>query len=530
MGDRREHYESAPRVILHRSRATAAGLVLACTAAGAGARQTYRYIEIPVPAGALSSQALGVNNAGDVVGVFVMPGNQKTGFLYEHDTGVLNTIPSLGTSAAGREIGAYSVNDHREVVGIYAPSGLPRAFYWSPTDGLRNITYAPPVNNNILAEAWGIGNNGDIAGVNTAQCASSPTFGVDAAAIWTSLDDPPQAPISTPFPCAVGGMLMNINDRGDAAGIYAYSDGSAIWQRPLVVGPLGRRDLPTFSGLSEYGTAFSVNNLGYACGSAENRSSSGPPTGPCFWDAGSAIHRLQSIPAANIFGEARSINDALDVVGWAGTNRVAVIWPQATSGPPIDLNTVSVGIPAGRSLTSAMEISQTGYIVGKCNETSSPRAFLLEPCTPVIARPPQDDEIDSGDSTEFEVVAGGSGVLTYQWRHDGQPLSDGVTVGGSIITGSHTATLEIDSAVPADEGAYDVVIVSSCGQVTSAAGMLTVIACPADFDRSGFVDTDDYTAFVAAFEAGGDDADFDGSGFVDTDDFTEFVLAFIDGC
>ncbi len=54
--------------------------------------------------------------------------------------------------------------------------------------------------------------------------------------------------------------------------------------------------------------------------------------------------------------------------------------------------------------------------------------------------------------------------------------------------------------------------------------------CPADFDKSGFVDLDDYTSFVAAFEAGTDNADFDGSGFVDTDDFTAFVHAFEEGC
>ncbi len=54
--------------------------------------------------------------------------------------------------------------------------------------------------------------------------------------------------------------------------------------------------------------------------------------------------------------------------------------------------------------------------------------------------------------------------------------------------------------------------------------------CPADFDVSGFVDLDDYTAFVAAFEAGTQNADFDGTGFVDTDDFTAFVVAFEAGC
>ncbi|MCC6426126.1 MAG: EF-hand domain-containing protein [Phycisphaerales bacterium] len=54
--------------------------------------------------------------------------------------------------------------------------------------------------------------------------------------------------------------------------------------------------------------------------------------------------------------------------------------------------------------------------------------------------------------------------------------------------------------------------------------------CPSDFDGSGFVDLEDFTAFVAAFEAGTDNADFDDSGFVDLDDYVAFVLAFESGC
>ncbi|MCC6428532.1 MAG: hypothetical protein IT435_17150 [Phycisphaerales bacterium] len=54
--------------------------------------------------------------------------------------------------------------------------------------------------------------------------------------------------------------------------------------------------------------------------------------------------------------------------------------------------------------------------------------------------------------------------------------------------------------------------------------------CQADFDDSGFVDLDDFSAFVVAFELGDQSADFDGSGFVDTDDFDTFVYAFELGC
>lgn len=64
----------------------------------------------------------------------------------------------------------------------------------------------------------------------------------------------------------------------------------------------------------------------------------------------------------------------------------------------------------------------------------------------------------------------------------------------------------------------------------SAAVRVIAATCPADFDGTGFVDTDDFDAFVRAFETGGLSADFDGSGFVDTDDFDAFVRAFETGC
>ncbi|MBL8963749.1 MAG: hypothetical protein KF787_06920 [Phycisphaeraceae bacterium] len=60
----------------------------------------------------------------------------------------------------------------------------------------------------------------------------------------------------------------------------------------------------------------------------------------------------------------------------------------------------------------------------------------------------------------------------------------------------------------------------------SRLSFVVTVRNPADFDRSGFVDTDDFDAFVRAFEAGDAEADIDGSCFVDTDDFDAFVRAF----
>jgi hypothetical protein len=59
-------------------------------------------------------------------------------------------------------------------------------------------------------------------------------------------------------------------------------------------------------------------------------------------------------------------------------------------------------------------------------------------------------------------------------------------------------------------------------------------ACPADFNRDGFVDFFDYLGFVGCFEGEGcppgATADFDGDGFVDFFDLSAFTAAFEEGC
>ncbi|MCC6426314.1 MAG: hypothetical protein IT435_05795 [Phycisphaerales bacterium] len=99
--------------------------------------------------------------------------------------------------------------------------------------------------------------------------------------------------------------------------------------------------------------------------------------------------------------------------------------------------------------------------------------------------------------------------------------SDGVSHPGGV-TGNATLTF----AVPF--GAPDL-LYYQC-DIHDRMGWKITILCPSDFDQSGFVDTDDFDAFVEAFIEGIPEADFDQSGFVDTDDYDAFVLAFEAGC
>ncbi len=122
------------------------------------------------------------------------------------------------------------------------------------------------------------------------------------------------------------------------------------------------------------------------------------------------------------------------------------------------------------------------------------------------------------------VPTSGYPEATYRWRRDGSELLDEQ----DHIFGAGTPQLNLSHAGPEDAGVYDCAVSGNCGSEASVGTILTV--CPSDFDCSGFVDTDDFDAFVRTFAAGDSSADVDGTGFVDTDDFDVFVRAFEAGC
>ena len=66
-------------------------------------------------------------------------------------------------------------------------------------------------------------------------------------------------------------------------------------------------------------------------------------------------------------------------------------------------------------------------------------------------------------------AGGGFGQITYQWRKNGAPLSD-----GGPISGVTTAMLTIDPVAFTDAGSYDVLVTDSCGSAGSNAATLSV--------------------------------------------------------
>lgn len=116
------------------------------------------------------------------------------------------------------------------------------------------------------------------------------------------------------------------------------------------------------------------------------------------------------------------------------------------------------------------------------------------------------------------------------------------TTGGDANGPTNAAALSASGLVLAFESAAT--NLTSPGTV-GANVFRRFVNCPADFDQTGFADSDDFVAYIDQFARGctgagqgalGDDpdcartADFDQSGFVDSDDFVAFVVGFAAGC
>ncbi len=103
----------------------------------------------------------------------------------------------------------------------------------------------------------------------------------------------------------------------------------------------------------------------------------------------------------------------------------------------------------------------------------------------------------------------------------------------NVGTGSHDHSQA--AVMSSTYGAFDVTLVAwdSNGVYLDSDPVIVRFAvrpCPADYDRNGFVNGDDFDTFLAYFGAGSDEADFDGNGFVNGDDFDAFAAAFDAGC
>ncbi len=212
-----------------------------------------------------------------------------------------------------------------------------------------------------------------------------------------------------------------------------------------------------------------------------------------------------AVNIANAFSGVRISGNSIHDNGGLGIDLITAAFLEGvTPNDPLDPDAGGNGLQNFPLLTLAQS-SATHTSVGGTLNSSRSASFSVE-----FFASPSCDSTGHGEGQLFlgstTVVTDASGNAVFSAA---LPVSApaGWYVTATAIREPSGSTSEFSACIPVESG-----------------------GCPADFDGSGFVDTDDYDAFVHAFEEGAPIADFDGSGFVDLEDFTNFVFAFEAGC
>ena len=332
------------------------GAFLAVVAAPCASAQSYTITDLGTLGGA-SSEALGINASGQIVGDSYTTADNSLHAAAWNNLAIEDLDPFFGSDALGV---AYSINDSGHTAGVVTQSSVWHAALWTKSGGPQDIS---PTYHYGAAHA--INASGQLAGYVSAN-ESSPLV----AAYWPDSHSVKVLPtLGAPAAVALG-----INNAGQVVGqsqipATLYTTHAFLWSEAA-----GIRDLGTLGSGSS--TAASVNNAGQVVGWSEISQPSG--TRAFSWTSAGGMHNLGSL--GGYASEAYAINDSGTVVGWSyladDYTLHAFVW--TSSGGMQDLNDL---IPAnsGWTLTYANAINAAGEIVGSGIVNNLTHAFLLTP-------------------------------------------------------------------------------------------------------------------------------------------------------
>lgn len=95
---------------------------------------------------------------------------------------------------------------------------------------------------------------------------------------------------------------------------------------------------------------------------------------------------------------------------------------------------------------------------------------------PTVTRHPIGTIVERGGTAMFSVAASSDRQISYQWRRNGNLLSN-----DGRISGTNTATLRIDRVVSSDAASYHCVVSASGCRASSTAASMTVLPTPGAF-------------------------------------------------
>jgi len=136
------------------------------------------------------------------------------------------------------------------------------------------------------------------------------------------------------------------------------------------------------------------------------------------------------------------------------------------------------GTPSSRWLAGMTldTLKQRIVLFGGEDTTGAPLGDTWELASRIpITQQPASVVTNFGQNASFNVAATGSG-LGYQWRRNGVAVSN-----DARISGATSPNLLITQVGLQDEGSYDVIITSLCGQEVSQQASLSVSSCPSSW-------------------------------------------------
>lgn len=317
--------------------------------------QTYSITDLGT-LGGTSSQALGINNLGEIVGwAYTSTGIQHA---FAWSGGVLSDIGTLG----GTTSTATGVNDNGQIVGYSdTTSGTTHGF----ANSGGTMTDLGTLGGN-RSFAYGINNSGQITGWSDVTGNSQRHAFIYRAGNMIDLN--PSGPTSFEGYAInasgqVAGIIYRTTDNQDFRDALLYSGGQFI-----NLGTLGGRN----------SSASGINNGGIVVGTSDNANSTADDA---ISSDGTTLDDLTTGSGLNLLNSnANAINNQGEIVGimnvGAGGVLRAFIY---TSGPMIDANTL---LPpnSGWTLQAATAVNDNGQVVGYgLAPDGNVHGFLLEP-------------------------------------------------------------------------------------------------------------------------------------------------------
>src|SRR3989304_2047562 len=291
----------------HFGKTVAALTVMLCwmTAPAHGAVQ-YNIVMLDVLPGGLDSEALGLNDVGQVVGTSLRNRGGNVGQMrpvvwdYSGQPHELWTDQSVGGNLA-------DINNAGEIVGSYGSgSGIPlptggvpygRAFYWNASTGRQDIGFEPVGNSRAIA----INDNGQVAGSSerlefvVVETGGTPQpLYIPHAFIWDADDGIRELG-------GLGGFFTLATAMNNVGQVVGYGDLANGHERAFIWDEQnGMRELPTLNGGET--RAVAINDLGQVLGG-------GPGMGAVIWDLPSG--NIMPVPGG------RDLNNLGQAVGGA---------------------------------------------------------------------------------------------------------------------------------------------------------------------------------------------------------------------